>query len=47
MEPVSLATRTEIVDGAAVVSVTGDVDLVSSAHLRSKRCIFLAMDSGM
>ncbi len=35
MEPVSLATRTEIVDGAAVVSVTGDVDLVSSAHLRT------------
>jgi anti-sigma B factor antagonist len=34
MEAVSLVTHTDIVDGSAVVSVTGDVDLVSAAHLR-------------
>lgn len=34
MEPVSLVTHTDIVDGSAVVSVVGDVDLVSAAHLR-------------
>ncbi len=34
MEAVSLVTRVDIVDGAAVVSVTGDVDLVSAPHLR-------------
>jgi anti-sigma B factor antagonist len=35
VEPVSLVTRTDIVDGSAVVTVTGDVDLVSAAHLRT------------
>ena len=34
MEPVNLVTRTDIVDGSAVVSVRGDVDLVSAVHLR-------------
>ena len=34
MEAVSLVTRTDIVDGSAVVSVAGDVDLASAVHLR-------------
>ncbi len=34
MEPVSLVTRTDVVEESVVVSVTGDVDLVSAAHLR-------------
>jgi len=34
MEPVKLTTRTDVVEGSAVVSVTGDVDLVSAARLR-------------
>jgi anti-sigma B factor antagonist len=34
VEAVSLVTHTDIVGGSAVVSVTGDVDLVSAPHLR-------------
>jgi anti-sigma B factor antagonist len=34
VEAVSLVTRTDVVDGSAVVSVTGDVDLMSAPHLR-------------
>lgn len=33
MEPVSLVTRTDLLDGSAVVSVVGDVDLASAAQL--------------
>ncbi len=34
MEPKSLDTRTAVVEGRPVVSVSGDVDLVSSPELR-------------
>jgi anti-sigma B factor antagonist len=34
MEPVSLATRTEVLDGRTVLSVFGAVDLVSAERLR-------------
>lgn len=34
MEPVSLVTRTDLVDDSVVVSVEGDVDLASCADLR-------------
>jgi anti-sigma B factor antagonist len=33
VEPVSLITRTDVLDGFAIVSVVGDVDLASAAHL--------------
>lgn len=34
VEPVELTTRTDLVDGEAVVSLAGDVDLASSSRLR-------------
>jgi anti-sigma B factor antagonist len=45
MEPVSLTTRTDVVDGRAVVSVSGDVDLASAGSLREALGEALALSS--